>query len=73
MASDRGWPVVQPLPKIIVQLVLAISLVSGHVLLWNERRATKAVKKRAAIDSAKPLDSAKPMDVEKPLGLPAYK
>jgi len=42
MASHNAWPVVQPLPKIIVQLGLAVFFVLGHVLLWNDRRVGKA-------------------------------
>ncbi len=57
MASKNTWPVVQPLPKFIVQLGLGVFFVLGHVLLWNDRRVTKAGV----------------ADVDKPIGLPAYK
>ena len=61
MASEKTWPVVQPLPRIIVQLGLAVMFVLGHALLWNDRRVAKAV-----------TEAAKP-EVEKAIGLPAYK
>ena len=58
MASENTWPVVQPLPKFIVQLGLAVFFVLGHALLWNDRRVTKG---------------GGVADVDKPIGLPAYK
>lgn len=45
MASENAWPVVQPLPRIIVQLGLSVMFVLGHALLWNDRRVAKAVTK----------------------------
>ncbi len=41
MSNDKGWPVVQPLPKFIVQLGLVISFVLGHVLLFKDRRVAR--------------------------------
>ncbi len=50
MASHTAWPVVQPLPKFLVQLGLGVFFILGHVLLWNDRRVGKA-----ADDVQKPL------------------
>ncbi len=62
MASDNAWPVVQPLPRFIVQLGLALSFVAGHLLLWNDRRVEKSAGK-VAVDQVD----------EKPLGVPVFK
>lgn len=50
MASHTAWPVVQPLPKIVVQLGLVLSFVLGNALLWNDRRVG-----RAATGAHKPM------------------
>ena len=50
MASNNAWPVVQPLPKILVQFGLIVFFVLGHLVLWNDRRVGKA-----ADDVQKPL------------------
>lgn len=42
MASNNTCPVVQPLPRFIVQFGLAVSFVLGHVLLWSDRRVLRA-------------------------------
>ncbi len=44
MASHTAWPVVQPLPKIVVQLGLVVLFVLGHVVLWNDRRVGRAAE-----------------------------
>ncbi len=50
MASHTACPVVQPLPKIVVQLGVVLFFVLGHVLLWNDRRVG-----RAAVEAEKSL------------------
>ena len=50
MASHTAWPVVQPLPRFVVQLGLTVCFVLGHAVLWNDRRVG-----RASVDVEKSL------------------
>jgi len=42
MPSQPGWPVVRPLPALLIKLILFFALTAGWVLLWNDKRVSKS-------------------------------
>ena len=42
--GTSGWPVVRPLPKIVLQVLLMGMYIAGQLLLWNDRRVLNSAE-----------------------------
>ena len=42
--GTSGWPVVRPLPKIVLRVLLMGMYIAGQLVLWNDRRILKSAE-----------------------------
>lgn len=52
--NNSVWPVVRPVPKVVIWAAMGAGFVAGHALLWNDRRQNRTastVQKTSKISS----------------------